>query len=157
MTGKWVSLTEACQSLGISESTLRRRIKEGKIESKLEDSRRLVFVDSDIQPFHIDGQMTITASDLVQRLKEEVEHLRQELDRRNEQIENLQKQLGESQKAVEEASHRHDTVVMQMTRLLEYHQQPFWRKLFFRKALPAPIDKTVLNMETDGNKGKQEK
>ena len=154
MTGKWVSLTEACQSLGISESTLRRRIKGGKIESKVEDSRRLVFINSGIQPFNIDSQMKVSTSDFIEKLKEELEQLRQELDRRNEQIETLQKQLGESQKATEEASHRHDTVVMQMTKLLEYHQQPFWRKLFSRKALPHLVEERVNTQPADNSSGK---
>ncbi len=54
MTGKWISLTEACQSLGVSESTLRRRINDGKVEAKLEDGRRLVLVDIDSQSIQIE-------------------------------------------------------------------------------------------------------
>jgi hypothetical protein len=56
-----------------------------------------------------------------------------------------------------DASHRHDTVVMQMTRLVEYHQQPFWRKLFSRKALPSPVEGNVVNMETQEDKEKNGK
>ncbi len=59
------------------------------------------------------------------------------------QIENLQIQ-------VQEASQRHDTVVMQMSRMLEYERQPFWRRWFKQKALQAPGD--VMEMEPDTDK-----
>lgn len=62
-------------------------------------------------------------------LKQQIEYLKQQSQRKDDQIEKLQEQVAE-------ASHRHDTVVMQMTRLLEYHQQPFWRRWRKRKQLP---------------------
>ena len=54
--------------------------------------------------------------------------MRGELEQKNQEINNLQKQLAE-------ASERHDTIVLQLTRqleqsqrLLEYHQAPWWRR-----------------------------
>ena len=124
MTGKWVSLATACQSFDISESTLRRRIEQGKIESKLENGRRLVLIESD-------GQMTFTAADaaLVEQLQSEVEYIRQDLGRRNEQIAQL-----------EDSRQRQDTIILQLTRqleqsqrLLEYNREPFWRRWLLRR------------------------
>ena len=122
MTGKWVKLTEACQSFGISESTLRRRIGKGIIKSKLKNGQRLVLVESD-------NQMTVTRdSELVEQLRGEIEHLRRELETKNEQIKDL-----------EESRQRQDTITLQLTRqleqsqrLLEVHQAPWWRR-WFRK------------------------
>jgi len=124
MTGKWVSLAAACQSINISESTLRRRIEQGQIESKLENGRRLVLIDPA-------SQMTVTEADpaLIEQLQGEVEYLRQELDRRNRQIEDL-----------EESRQRQDTIMLQLTRqleqsqrLLEHHREPFWRRWLERR------------------------
>ena len=129
MSSKWVTVDEAAAILKVSTSTVRRRIENEKIESKLEDGRRLVWVSDDTQMSGRDEQL-ITA------LRTQNEHLRKQVEEKDKQIEKLQEQLAE-------ASHRHDTVVMQMTRLLEYHQQPFWRKLFGRKALPPPVDETI--------------
>ena len=52
---------------------------------------------------------------------------------KDKQIENLQTQL-------QDTSQRHDTVVMQIAKMLEYERQPFWRRWFKHKALPAPED-----------------
>ncbi len=60
------------------------------------------------------------------------EQLQQQLTEKDRQIENLQTQL-------QEASHRHDTVVMQMSKMLEYERQPFWRRWLKQKALPPPV------------------
>ena len=60
------------------------------------------------------------------------------------------------QEAIEDASHRHDTLLMQMTKMLEYERQPFWRKLFSRKALPPPADGNVVDMEPSQNNRKVE-
>ena len=114
MTTKWLSTIEACQTLGISQSTLRRRIDKGEIESKLEDSRRLVLVTIDNHTV-----TTSTKEAFVQQLQKEnddlnqqIMYLKEQTQEKDKQIESLQKQLAETQKDVAEASHRHDTVVM---------------------------------------------
>ena len=124
MTSKWVSMTVACNALGISESTLRRRIEQGKIETNTENGRRLVLID-------IDSQTTIREPDivLVEQLKSEIEYLRQELERKNEQI-----------TAFDEGRQRQDTIMLQLTRqieqsqrMLEYRQTSLWQRIFKRK------------------------
>ena len=153
MTGQWKTLKEACEILGVSESTIRRRIKKGEFQSKLGNNKRLIFIQEINQ---MTGQMTGYA--MVQHLQNENERLlqenaelREQLERRDALLEEKDADLRKEREAAEEASHRHDTVVMQMTRLLEYHQQPFWRKLFSRKALPPPTDETIMDM-TKGEK-----
>lgn len=140
---KWVSVHEACEILGLAERTLRKHIKEDKVVSILEDGRRLVQVEVEDQPAE-----DIHEVDMIQYMQKEIDFLRK-------RVEELEQQLAETRQDAAEASHRHDTVVMQMTRLLEYHQQPFWRKLFSRKALPPPpVEGNVVNMETHEDKEK---
>ncbi len=143
MSSKWVTVDEAAAILKISTSTVRRRVENDKLESKLEDGRRLVWVSDDTHMSSKDEQ-------LIAELRVQNEHLRNQVEEKDKQIENLHKQL-------DEASHRHDTVVMQMTRIVEYQQQPFWRKLFQRKQLPPPVDKTILDVETGGQEKVEEK
>ena len=151
---KWVSVHEACEILGLAERTLRKHIKENKIVSMREGGKRLVQVEIKDQPtgdIHAQDMSANTSeqkkgegiheADMIQYMQNDIDFLRK-------RVEELERQLSEARQATEEASHRHDTVVMQMTKLLEYHQQPFWRRLFFRKALPSPVEENVVNMET---------
>ena len=140
MAVKWVSVKEACRLLDISESTLRRRIKQGIIKAEGEGRERRVAVESDAEV-----TVTVTAN--------EIEQLRKENEELHEQIGWLKEKLDQRDQEMAEAGHRHDTVVMQMTRLLEYHQQPFWRKLFSRKALPPP--EQIMDMEPEEGKSKE--
>jgi len=74
MADRWHTVTDACQALGISERTLRRRIEQDRVESKLEDGRRLVLVDAG-------GQTAdkMTENELLEQLRSENEHLRGQL------------------------------------------------------------------------------
>ncbi len=133
MNFKWVSLNEACEILGISLSTLRRRIDASEFESKLEGKKRLVSISDEVQ---VSSKTTQVA--LIDQLRQENDRLNQQLAEKDKQIENLQIQL-------QDASQRHDTVVMQITKMLEYERQPFWRRWLKHKALPAPGD--VMDMK----------
>ena len=108
MSGKWVTVDGAAAILKVSTSTVRRRIENEKIESKLEDGRRLVWVSDDTQVSSRDEQ-------LITELRTQNEHLRNQVEEKDKQIEKLQEQLAE-------ASQRHDTVVMQLTKIVEYQQ-----------------------------------
>lgn len=133
MNSKWVSLNEACEILDISLSTLRRRIDAGEFESKLEGKRRLVSISDEVQ---VSSNTIQTA--LIDQLRQENDRLNKQLAEKDRQIKGLQIQL-------QDASQRHDTVVMQMSKMLEYERQPFWRKWFKQKSLPPPGD--VMDME----------
>ena len=152
MSGKssdnWYTIAEAVGILGVSDRTIRRRIDKGELETKLEGKARYIRIDSMSSTMPDD----MSSRELVNQLKSENERLAQQLSEKDRQIESLQEQLKETQKDVAEASHRHDTVVMQMTKIVEYQQQPFWRKLFQRKQLPPPVDETITDAET----GRQE-
>ncbi len=126
MKETWVTMTDACKILGISQSTLYRRVNKGEIESKKEDNATmcLVSVSNESQDDNMDTQ------ELLSQLRGEVEYLRTQLTQKESQTE-------EARKAAVEASQRHDTIVLQLTRqnqqLLEYHQEPWYRRWFRRR------------------------
>jgi excisionase family DNA binding protein len=116
MGQQWVTISEACHTLNISKTTLYRRIKQGKIQKR-----------------QANGRKTLCLIDVPDETKRDPgETLRQQLDEKDKQIERLQIQL-------EDSTHRHDTIIMQLTRqleqsqrLLEYHQEPWYRRWFRR-------------------------
>ncbi len=148
---KWLTVADACQALGLSDRTMRRRIKSGDIRSKLDNNgHRLIWISEEaalvhgrpnggqnieLDKFRTDNQSLTTENDL---LKARISELEKDRDNLQQQIENLQTHL-------QDASQRHDTVVMQMTRMLEYERQPFWRRWVKHKALPAP--ESIIDME----------
>jgi excisionase family DNA binding protein len=100
MAEKWVSVSEACQLLQVSERTLYRKIKDGKIESRMTDeSHREVLMavpmtKEEIAEGHlklasetVDNQMKIVATalgstELVnKRMQAELDFVKTELDR----------------------------------------------------------------------------
>lgn len=140
MNSRWVSLNEAVGILGISLSTLRRRIDKGEIETKLVNGKRFIQIPDEVQV-----NSNIIHS-VVEQLKDEVQGLRQRIAREEKKNEELQRHLDEAHKASEEASQRHDTIVLQLTRqleqsqrLLEYHKESFWRR-WFRKHQKNELD-----------------
>jgi len=143
---KWYTTEEAAQILGVSSRTVRRRIQSGQLPSKLEKGIRYVHINkedilADIEDAG-EGQLGQTA--LLEELQSEVEYLREqvtELQGRLEQKdEYLQTELKRKDEQMAEASQRHDTIILQLTRqleqsqrLLEYHQDPWWRRWFRKK------------------------
>jgi excisionase family DNA binding protein len=131
VASQWRTIGEACDILGVSRRTIQRHIKRGIIESKLENGRRFVLVSPKRQMGQDGTEVSQPA--LIGQLQKENEQLQEQLREKDKQIESLQKY-------VEEASERHDTIVLQLTRqldqsqrLLEYHQAPWWRR-WFRKS-----------------------
>ena len=50
MTEKWVTLQQAAVALGVSESTIRRRRDAGELQSKQENRRHLIKMDTTATP-----------------------------------------------------------------------------------------------------------
>jgi predicted site-specific integrase-resolvase len=133
MAGDWLPVTGACQALGISERTLRRHAKEGKIKSKIENNRRLFWIETD-------RQETGTLPEDNRRIHE-LEDKIKDLEAR---IQTKDQALEQARQAAEEASQRHDTIVLQLSkqmeqaqRMLEAHESekrgPWWKRLFRKK------------------------
>ncbi|MFC1719157.1 hypothetical protein ACFL6S_36230 [Candidatus Poribacteria bacterium] len=134
MSSEWVSMKQACDTLEISISTLRRRIENRNLESKLEGNRRLVLIHHDTSSDTSTKQeATQTDTSFVEQLKYQIESLQKQLDTREGEVANLQEELSQSRE-------RSDTIILQLTRqmeqsqrLLEYHEEPWYRRMFRKK------------------------
>ena len=154
---EWISVKKAAKLLDVSERTIINRINSKDPDKKLVAIKpgnvwKVEQSSLKLGDIRKDAENTPQVSEDL----EVVSRLRAELEEKNKQIEKLEAELEGSRKASEEirkdlseASHRHDTVVMQMSRMLEYERQPFWRRWFKQKVLPAPSD--VIDMETESD------
>jgi len=117
-----MTIHEACQRLGKSESTIRRWIKSGKLTTTIVDGVNQIpddivnaIADEPVTNESTTGQMT-GQDELINQLQSEVEYLRSEL---------------------KETKERSDTIILQLTRqnqlLLEDKSQPWYKKLFRRE------------------------
>ena len=147
MTRKWVSVSEACILLSISKSTLYRRINEGNIESKREGKLTMCLIDMPDESQYETSDTLNNSLHVVEQLRSENEHLRQQVTQLQERLDEKDEGLRRKDDQIAEASNRHDILLMQMTKMLEYERQPFWRKLFQRKQLPPPVDETIMDVE----------
>ena len=154
MIQKWVSIIEACHILDISKSTLYRRIQNGEIESKKEGKSTLCLITlQDESQNETDETQSGTQIETRQtadylgkeneELRQQTEYLKQQAQGKDKQIEDLQQRLEETNKALADAGERHDTIVMQLTRqleqsqrLLEFHQESWYRRWFKRQRRP---------------------
>ena len=82
--------------------------------------------------------------ELMSYFKQRVNQLEVELEAAKEQIKEKDRLLQEKDKVGNQAGERHDMIVMQLTRqleqsqrLLEYHEEPFYRRWFRRKRTPS--------------------
>ncbi len=145
-TGTWHTITEACEILGISVRTIRRRISEAKVDSRLEDGRRMVLITEEDRhsatpsanvttdtvtdtPDDTPDDGTAVQPELVEQLKSEVEYLRKQLDNSNERH--------------DQEKERADTIILHLTRQLEQsqrrledHSAPWYRRLLKRRNKP---------------------
>jgi len=115
-----MTIQEACQRLGKSESTIRRWIKQEKLITTLVDGVNQI---PDDQVNAIADNMAVTGhmvaqNELIDQLKSEVTYLRQEL---------------------KESKERSDTIILQITRqnqLLLEDKSKRWYRRWFEKRKP---------------------
>lgn len=147
----WYTVAEAARVLGVSARTVQRRIDKGEYESRKEQHNRMVLIPNSDIDRDIDQDAVATLKQRIKELEAELEEVKK---KHQEDVNYYRQRLDAKDEELAEASHRHDTVVMQMSRLLEYHQQPFWRRLFSRKALPPPADEAIMDMQPGDDKSK---
>lgn len=96
MAVKWVNMAQACRIYGVSRRTLTRWINQGKIESKLDNNRRLVFA-SDVG--HDETELGHNDSGMAQDMSQQVlvEQLRAEIKRMEAQLETKDRQIEREQ------------------------------------------------------------
>ncbi len=138
MSQKWVTVKQACNILGISRTTLYRRIKQGEIETKKDEaSKTLCFID--VPNGTDNGTMNVSDGtlDSVAQLGQEVKHWRERVGSQEKEIAELKQELRRKDELLEDNRQRQDTIILQLTRqveqsqrLLEYHQEPWYRRWF---------------------------
>lgn len=119
MGQEWVTVTDACQSLAISQRTLYRRIDKGLIESKLDNGKRFVLIDlpsNKEKADNFDDMANMADMPLIEELKQKIAGLEASITEKDKSLEEARKASDESRKALEDAQQRHDTIVMQLTR-----------------------------------------
>lgn len=123
---EWITVRDAANLRQCAERTIIEWIKQGKLEAKKDGRRWLIRLDTS----------ATTAADMPQDA-DLVGILKAELQEKNEQISKLQEQLEKVRQDAADASERHDTILLQMTRqnqlLLEDKSQPWYRKMFQRR------------------------
>ena len=136
MADTWQTVTDACHTLGVSQRTLYRRIEKGEIQSKLVDGRRLVLVGGRQVADNLASVADMSDTALLEQIQSENSHLR-------DQVNKLQEELKEERERIEQAKERSDTIILQLTRqleqsqrLLEYHEEPWWRRVFRKRRTP---------------------
>ena len=104
MGQKWVNMAQACRIYGVSRRTLTRWISDGKIESKLENNRRLVLAtlegQTETEQGHNDSAMSQDMSQqaLIEQLRTEIEFLRQQIEIKDKEKAEITKLLDQEQK-----------------------------------------------------------
>ena len=148
-TATWHTMVEACKLLNISRRTLFRWIEQGKIQSELHGTRRMVLVTEVLLSDNgtVSGRVTEPAGGTVdgtvgtmdgtsdgtmevgsvEQLESSdtllISRLESEVEYLREQFSEVQRQLDETRKGAEEASERSDTLLLQLTRQLEQSQR----------------------------------
>jgi len=139
-----MTIQEAAKCIGKSEATIRRWIKQGKLESTLIDGKYDIaesaldaYTKSDL---YTDNAYTKTELDQLRRQNDE---MHRQLSDQKERIEKLEGQLENERLRYDTSAERHDMIVMQMTRqmsdqqrLLEHYQEPFYKRWFRKKRSP---------------------
>lgn len=103
---EWLTVPQACETLKVSERTLRRRIFQGTYQTKLEHGRRFVSLAESAET--TDNTETHDRRDgkaLIEQLHSEVSHLRGTVDRLTAQL--------------TEASKRSDTIILHLSQQLD--------------------------------------
>lgn len=140
MSQKWVTVKQACNILDISRTTLYRRIKHREIATKKDETNKtLCFITvtdgADIETTTVtDGTPNST-----DQLEQEVKQWRERVKSQENEIVELKQELRRKDELLEDNRQRQDTIILQLTRqleqsqrLLEFHQEPWYRRWFGR-------------------------
>lgn len=130
---KWVTINEAIDILGMSERSVRRHVKDGKLQSKIEGGRRLIWIESQNVIHDINVMTNKDKDDLISWLKNQLEE-------KNKQIQRLQEELKQNRE-------RSDAIVIKLAEELEAQRnilegkpgkrkrdESFWRRLGIKGA-----------------------
>jgi excisionase family DNA binding protein len=139
MAQEWVSIADACVILGISKSTLYRKINHGEIESKKDGKTTKCLINVPDESHNGTNDTVNETLQVMGQLRSENEYLRQQVTQLQAKQDQKDEDIRQKDNQIADASQRHDTIVLQLTRqleqsqrMLEAHRDPFWKK-WFRK------------------------
>jgi hypothetical protein len=132
MDEKWITVKEAAIIRKCTERNIIELIKKGTLQSKKDGRKWLVLVES-----------SETIAELSPKFSEIISVLKVQLEGKDKQIEEKDKQIERLQEQLSDASQRHDTIIMQLTRqleqsqrMLEAHRDPWYRRWFRKSQQP---------------------
>ena len=132
---KWITVKNAAQIRKCSERNIIHLIQAGKLKARKDGKRWLIL--KDVSEFQSEEIQKI--SEVISALKAQLKQKDAQISNLHDQLEHMRNDLAEMREDASDASERHDTIVLQLTRqleqsqrLLEYHQEPWYRKIFRR-------------------------
>ena len=134
MSQKWVNMAQACRIYGVSRRTLTRWISDGKVESKLDNKRRLVLAtvegQAETEQGHNDSAMSqdMSQQELIKQLRSEIEFLRQQVEVKDKEIAEKGRLLDQEQQL--SLIYRKDQKALESAE--QKQRRSWWQKLFRR-------------------------
>jgi len=114
-----MDIKEVSKRLKKSAPTVRRMIKDGKIKATMINGKWDI-MESDLIELSDDQQYDHPI--MIDQMRKEIDHLQSQIDQKDKQIDQLQQLLMVSQ--TNQASNQ---------KILEYYQEPFWKRWFQKK------------------------
>jgi hypothetical protein len=131
MTDEWVTIREAAQALGVSESAVRKRLSRGTLtHERRSDGRVYILLDEVSDTSNTHASHTLTSSQM-DDLRDQIEFLREELRRKDSIILTMAQRIPELEPAPEP---RESPVTSSDTGVKgdvpEEESRPWWRRWF---------------------------
>lgn len=135
----WHTLTDAARILGVSTRTMQRHIEQGKYKSKKQGHNRLVLLPERDKSLDIQTDIVTTLKQRVNHLEVELEEAKTRLKQTEEETKNKDELLTKERERYDTITVQKDAIVMKLAQqlesqqqLLEYHEEPFYRRWFKR-------------------------
>ena len=120
---KQMSIQDAAKHFNVSDRTIRRWIKSGRLYAQLINGKYCVDIEL---TNHLTSDLTDDNVELVDQLRSEVERMAKLLERKDEQTDHLQQLLAVSQKSIQQLTEQNQF-------LLEDTRRRTWWKRIFRR------------------------
>ncbi len=133
---KWITVKDAAQIRNCSERNIIRLIQAGELEAKKDGKRWLILMDTS----ELDSASSPQFTEVISALKVQLQEKDSQINKLQDQLEQMRNDMAAIRKDAADASQRHDTIILQLTRqmeqsqrLLEYYEEPFYRRWFRKK------------------------
>ena len=120
---KQMSIQDAAKHFNVSDRTIRRWIKSGRLYAQLINGKYCVDIEL---TNHLTSDLTDDNVELVDQLRSEVERMAKLLERKDEQTDHLQQLLAVSQKSIQQLTEQNQLL------LEDQRHRPWWKLLLRR-------------------------